>query len=71
MALSAVMTVDHGGHEDTSSTGGSRALLARALDLAVRVHLVELEHGELFLLVRLLHLLGLGVGLCAAREERR
>jgi len=55
------------GHEDPGAALGVGALLAEAGDLAGGVvHLVELEHGELHLLVLVLDLLGLGVRLLLA-----
>ncbi|KAG2308313.1 hypothetical protein Bca52824_028061 [Brassica carinata] len=50
-------------HERPSATRGVRALLPQPLDLAGAIHFVELEHGELHLLVLVLDLLGLGVRL--------
>ena len=43
VALSAVLAVVHGGHEDTGTALGLGALAAEALDLAVTVDLVVLE----------------------------
>ena len=55
------------GHEGPGAAVGVGALLAEAGDLAGGVvHLVELEHGELHLLVLVLDLLGLGVCLLLA-----
>ena len=45
-------------HEDTSTALGRRALAAKTLDLAVRLHLVVLEDGHLDLLALVLDLLG-------------
>jgi hypothetical protein len=43
VAAAAVLAVVHGGHEDTSTALGLRALTPQALDLAVAVDLVVLE----------------------------
>lgn len=43
VAATAVLAVVHGGHEDTGTALGRRALPPQALDLAVAVDLVELE----------------------------
>jgi hypothetical protein len=43
VAAAAVLAIVHGGHEDTGTTLGRRALPPQALDLAIAVHLVELE----------------------------
>ena len=61
MALSAVNTVEVGGHENAGAA--RRAHLAKTLHLARVVHLVELEDAKLHLFVLVLHLLGLGVSL--------
>ena len=45
-------------HEDTSTALRRRALTAKTLDLAVRLHLVVLEDGHLDLLALVLDLLG-------------
>jgi hypothetical protein len=66
VATSAVLAVVHGGHEDTSTTLGLRALAAETLDLAVAVNLVVLEDSELGLLALVLDLLGGGVHLLLA-----
>merc|ERR1719402_1334453 len=60
-ALAAVLPVVVGRHEDASSTLLGRALPPQPVDLAVVVHLVVLEHGQLDLLVLVLDLLGCGV----------
>merc|ERR1719219_2415558 len=60
-ALAAVLAVKMGRHEDASSTLLGRALPPQPVDLAVVVHLVVLEHGQLDLLVLVLDLLGCGV----------
>jgi len=55
------------GHEGTRAAVGVGALLAEAGDLAGGVvDLVELQDGELHLLMLVLDLLGLGVGLLLA-----
>ena len=61
VALSAIVTIHHGGHEDSGTTLFRRALLASTLDFAVRTNLVVLEHSQLLLLVSLFSLLRLGV----------
>jgi hypothetical protein len=66
VATSAVLAVVHGGHEDTSTALGLRALTPEALDLAVAVDLVVLEDRELGLLALVLDLLGGGVHLLLA-----
>jgi hypothetical protein len=66
VATSAVLAVVHGGHEDTSTALGLRALAAETLDLAVAVNLVVLEDSELGLLALVLDLLGGGVHLLLA-----
>jgi hypothetical protein len=43
VAAAAVLAVVHGGHEDTGTTLGRRALPPQALNLAVTVDLVEFE----------------------------
>ena len=63
VALSAVLAVVHGGHEDTGTALGLGALAAETLDLAIAVNLVVLEHSELGLLALVLDLLGGGVDL--------
>ena len=45
VALSAVLAVVHGSHEDTSTALGLGALTAETLDLAITVDLVVLEHS--------------------------
>merc|ERR1712117_374287 len=60
-ALAAVLAIEVGGHEDSSTTLFGRALAAQTVDLAVVVHLVVLEDGELDLPVLVLDLLGGGV----------
>jgi hypothetical protein len=66
-ALAAVVAVEVVGHEGAGAAVGVGALLAEAGHLAGGVvHLVELEEGELDLLVLVLDLLGLGVRLLLA-----
>merc|ERR1719232_443577 len=60
-ALAAVLAIEVGGHEDSGTTLLGRALTAQTVDLAVVVHLVVLEDGELDLPVLVLDLLGGGV----------
>jgi len=48
-------------HENSSSTLLSRTLTSQTVDLAVIVHLVVLQHGQLHLAVLVLDLLGGGV----------
>ncbi|KAH0890088.1 LOW QUALITY PROTEIN: hypothetical protein HID58_052517, partial [Brassica napus] len=59
--LTTVVTIEMASHERPSTTGRVRALLPQTLDLAGAIHLVELEHGELHLLVLVLDLLRLSV----------
>ena len=61
MALSAVLSIVHRSHEDTSTTLLSRAFASQAFDLAIAVDLVVLEHSQLRLLAFVLDLLGSGV----------
>ena len=62
-ALTAVVAITVTGHEGPGAAVGVGALLAEALHLAGVVDLVELEDGELDLLLLVLDLLGFGVGL--------
>jgi hypothetical protein len=64
VALAAVHAVEVGSHEEARPA--LRADLAQALHLASIIHLVELKHTQLDLLVLVLDLLGLGVGLLLA-----
>merc|ERR1719273_1120892 len=57
-ALSAVLSVEVGGHEDAGTALLGGALPSKAVDLAVVVHAVVLEDGQLHLLVLVLDLLG-------------
>ena len=59
-AVEAVPVHGHA-HSDAALLSGAR--LAQALDLAVVVDAVELEHRQRDRLVDVLHLLGFGVGL--------
>merc|ERR1719167_1377009 len=60
-ALAAVLAVEVGGHEDSSTTLLGWTLTAQTVDLAVVVHLVVLQDGKLDLPVLVLDLLGGGV----------
>ena len=60
-ALAAVLAIEVGSHEDSGTTLLGRALAAQTVDLAVVVHLVVLQHGQLDLPVLVLDLLGSGV----------
>ncbi|PON43204.1 LOW QUALITY PROTEIN: hypothetical protein PanWU01x14_275470, partial [Parasponia andersonii] len=61
--LTAVVPVEVVGHEGTGTALGVGALLPEPLDLPRVIDLVELEDGELDLLLLVLDFLGLGVGL--------
>ncbi|PON88755.1 hypothetical protein TorRG33x02_154610 [Trema orientale] len=61
--LTAVVPVEVVGHEGTGTALGVRALLPEPLDLPRVIDLVELEDGELDLLLLVLDFLGLGVRL--------
>merc|ERR1712151_53625 len=63
VAATAVLTVVHGSHEDTSTAGLVGALPPQTLNLAVTVDLVVLKHRELGLLALVLDLLGRSVHL--------
>ena len=65
-ALAAVLTVKVSSHEHAGATLLGGTLTAQTVDLAVVVHLVVLEHGELDLPVLMLDLLGRGVILLLA-----
>merc|ERR1712241_670661 len=56
-ALAAVLSVEVGGHEDAGAALLGGALPAKTMDLAVVVHAVVLEDGQLHLLVLMLDLL--------------
>ena len=60
-ALAAVLPVEVGRHEHAGTALLGRALAAQAVDLAVVVHLVVLQDGQLHLPVLVLDLLGGGV----------
>jgi len=66
MALSAVLTVGHGSHEDTSTTSFGRAFTSKTLNLSLSIDLVELEDAQLDLLALVLDLLWGGVHLLLA-----
>merc|ERR1719473_2192055 len=81
VALAAVVAVEMHRHEDARPAHLMGALAAQPRDLVVRVHLVELQDGELHLLALVLDLLRLRVRLLLAllataeklevEEERR
>merc|ERR550517_1644518 len=60
-ALPAVLAVVVGGHEDAGPALLGRTLAPQTVDLAVIVHLVVLQHGQLDLPVLVLDLFGCGV----------
>jgi hypothetical protein len=66
VALAAVLAVKVVGHEDSGATHGVSALTAKTNDLALGVHLVELQSGKGDLLVLVMGLLWLGEGLLLA-----
>jgi hypothetical protein len=66
VAATTVLSVVHGSHEDTSATFLGGTLAPKSLDLAIAIHLVVLEHGQLGLLALVLDLLGGGVDLLLA-----
>jgi hypothetical protein len=66
MAAAAVLAVVHGGHEDTSTACLAWTLPPQALDLAIAIDLVVLEHRQLGLLALVLDLLGGSVDLLLA-----
>lgn len=65
-ALATVLPVKMCSHEDTSTTVVAGTLSPQASDLPILIHLVELEHGQLDLLLLVLVLLGSGVVLLLA-----
>ena len=65
-ALAAVLPVKVGGHEDAGAALLGGALAPQPVDLAVVVHAVVLEGGQLDLAVLVLDLLGGGVVLLLA-----
>ena len=66
MAASTVLPIMHRSHENARPTRLVRTLSPQALDLAVAVDLVVLQHGELRLLALVLDLLRSGVDLLLA-----
>merc|ERR1719323_427519 len=65
-ALATVLTVEVSSHENSGSALLGGTLASQTVDLAVVVHLVILQHGELDLPVLVLDLLGGGVILLLA-----
>ena len=63
VTAATVLTVVHRSHEDTRTARLGRTLPPQALDLAITIHLVVLEHGQLGLLALMLDLLRSGVDL--------
>ena len=59
--LAAVLPVKVGSHKDTGTTLFTGALSPQTIDLAVVIHPVVLQHGELDLAVLVFLLLGCGV----------
>jgi hypothetical protein len=66
VTLSAVLSVVHRSHEDTSAAVLRWALPPQALNLAIAINLVVLENGQLGLLTLVLDLLGCAVDLLLA-----
>ena len=66
VASTTILTVLHGGHEDTSTALGGWALTSQAFDLSITINLVVLEHSQFGLLALVLDLLGGGVDLLLA-----
>ena len=64
--LSAVLTVEMGGHEDPGATFFGRALTSQTVDFAIVVHTVVLQHGQFHFLMLVFDLLGSGVVLLLA-----
>ena len=62
-ALAAMESILVHSHADSSTARLVGAVLAGPSDLAASVNLVELQHGQLGVLVDVVGLLGLGVGL--------
>lgn len=58
VASTAVLSVVHSSHEDTSTAVGVGALSSKSLNLAIAIDLVVLEHSQLRLLALVLDLLG-------------
>ena len=65
-ALSAILTVEMGGHEDAGTTLFSGALASQTMNFAVVVHTVVLQHGQFNFLMLVFDLLGSGVILLLA-----
>jgi len=63
VASSAVLTIRHGSHEDTSTASLVGALSPQSLDLAIAVNLVVFQDCQLGLLPLVLDLLWGGVNL--------
>jgi len=63
VAFSTVLSVVHGGHEDTGTAILGRALASEPLNLAIAIHLVVLQNSQLGLLHLVLDLLRSGVDL--------
>ena len=57
LTLAAILSVSMSSHEDASTALGSRTFTSQALDLAVGVNTVVLEHCHLDLLALVLDLL--------------
>ena len=66
VTFAAVLAIKVVSHEDAGTTALIGTLASQASDLAVLVHLVVLEHGQLDLLLLVLDLLGRGVVLLLA-----
>ncbi len=66
MTFPAILPIIHRRHKDTRSTLLGRTLSPEALNLAIPVDLVVLEHGQLGLLALVLDLLGGSVDLLLA-----
>ena len=65
-ALSAILTVEMGSHEDAGTTLFSGALASQTMNFAVVVHTVVLQHGQFNFLMLVFDLLGSGVILLLA-----
>lgn len=63
VAPTAVLSIVHSSHENTSTALLSRALPSQSLNLSVTINLVVLEHSQLGLLSLVLDLLGRAVHL--------
>jgi len=66
VATSAILTVGHGGHKDTSTASFLWAFSSQTLNLSVGIDLIVLEHSELDLLALVLDFLRGGVNLLLA-----